>query len=282
MNFVRIGSLLLLAGLSGPAPASPTAPSLAPRPRTRRAVLQDALRRFDEAVAIQNTDAARAEQLYREALGGFEALIDEGIRNAYLYYNTANTQVHLGEIGRAIANYRRGLRLRPADPDLKRNLEVARRRCARPIPPTATGAVARTLFFWHYDTSPAGRAAVAVAAYVVLWLLLLLRLFVRRARAALGWTAVGLGVVASATGFSVSWDAGLIRQNLEGVIIADQAVLRKGNGEGYQPQLVQPLPEGVEFRVLESRADVEGDRWLHVELPDGKDGWLRADRTEVF
>ncbi len=89
-------------------------------------------------------------------------------------------------------------------------------------------------------------------------------------------------LVASAVGVSAAWDHLAAEHRAEGVIVADEATLRKGNGEGYQPQLERALPEGVEFRVLERRPDADSNIWYHVELRDGKDGWLRADRTEVL
>ena len=62
-----------------------------------------------------------------------------------------------------------------------------------------------------------------------------------------------------------------------GVLVVEEAVVRKGNGEGFEPQFEQPLHEGVEFRVLDARGD-----WLQIELPDEKTGWIRADQASLI
>ena len=63
----------------------------------------------------------------------------------------------------------------------------------------------------------------------------------------------------------------------DGVVLTDDVVVRKGNSEGFEPQFLEPLHQGVEFRVLEQRTG-----WLSIELPDGKTGWIRADAAGVF
>ena len=63
----------------------------------------------------------------------------------------------------------------------------------------------------------------------------------------------------------------------EGVLVTNDVVVRKGNGEGYGPQFEQPLHEGVEFKVTELR-----DGWIHIELADGNQGWVREHELELF
>ncbi len=53
--------------------------------------------------------------------------------------------------------------------------------------------------------------------------------------------------------------------------------MRKGNGEGFEPQFEQPLYEGVEFAVIERR-----NEWIHIRLPDNKAGWIRRRKAELI
>lgn len=275
LPLVTSGLLLVFAE---PSPA----PGGAATPATRREILETALSRFDQAVDLKDHGSQQARRLYRESLRGFDALIRDGVNNGHLYYDAANAHLRLGEVGPAIADYRRALRLLPSDQDVRRNLNFARSLCEIQIPPTPQGAILQTIFFWHFDTSLRSRKHVALATYVLFWMVLVGWLLFRRRGVVFGWSTAALAAVALAVGISVGWDMGARQHDRQGVIISDAAVLRKGNGEGYQPQLERPLSEGVELRILEDRSDAKKNVWYHVELPDGKDGWVRADQTEII
>ena len=60
-----------------------------------------------------------------------------------------------------------------------------------------------------------------------------------------------------------------------GVLIQDDVMVRKGNADSYTPQFDAPINGGVEFRILESQPV-----WLHVEFPNGEDGWIPRDAAE--
>jgi len=269
----------LLAALAPAMADAAFAPSHAPGRASR---LVTALDQFDEAVSLRDHGSPEAQRLYRGALAGFEALIRDGVRNGHLYYNAANAQIRLGELGPAIANYRRALRLLPGDKDVRRNLTFARGLCEVQIAPSAAGAVAESLLFWHYETSPQARTTAALAFYVLFWLLLLAKRLSGRRLPFLTGSAIIAGLVALTLGCSVTWETMAATYHSEGVVTNRETPLRKGNGEGYDRQLERPLPEGVEFRIIERRSDTEANPWFHVELRDGTDGWLRADQTEVI
>ena len=62
----------------------------------------------------------------------------------------------------------------------------------------------------------------------------------------------------------------------QGVTIRDGVMVRKGNGEGFEPQFAEPLSQGVEFRVLEKRPG-----WLRIRLGDEKTGWIAANQAST-
>lgn len=253
---------------------------LAAEPPSAREVLEQALAQFDKAVAHPDPKGAEATALYREALAGFQSVADAGHRNGHLYYNIANAHFRLGELGKAILNYRRAENLIPGDTDVRRNLSFARSLCEVRIDPKPTTALLRTILFWHYESSPGARTAVALTAYGAFWMLLFVLLLTRRRNAATAALAVALGVVWLACGISVAVETSPNMTEREGVVIAHEATLRKGNGEAYEPQLDRPLTEGIEFRILETRQGGAGNVWHHIELADGKDGWVKDDQIE--
>ena len=60
----------------------------------------------------------------------------------------------------------------------------------------------------------------------------------------------------------------------QGVTTSDGVMVRKGNGDGFDPQFAEPLSQGVEFRVLQRRPG-----WLLIRLGDGKSGWISATQA---
>ena len=63
----------------------------------------------------------------------------------------------------------------------------------------------------------------------------------------------------------------------EGVLVSQEVIVRKGDGNAYEPQFNEPLHEGVEFKVTNRRRG-----WLHIELPDGNRGWINERDAETF
>ena len=90
----------------------------------------------------------------------------------------------------------------------------------------------------------------------------------RRMGVPAAWCCGVLGVVLLAT---VVVDANASVWRPVGVTVADQVVVRKGNGDGFSPAFAEPLSQGVEFRVLEERPG-----WLHIRLSNGKTGWIKS------
>jgi tetratricopeptide (TPR) repeat protein len=241
----------------------------------RVVLLDEAQRAFDRGVELRQASPAEAASSFRQAADKFQLIVDSGLRNGRLYYNLANACLESGRLGRAIANYRRAARLLPGDGRVEHNLNYARSLRRDQIEAAGQQAFLHTLFFWHYGTSPRLRYVPAVALYVLFWLLMIARTFVRRWR--WRYVLVPVLVVWVVLGCSVAVEAYQRSTSLAGVLVADEVVVRKGNGEGFEPQFKQALHEGLEFAVLERRHD-----WLLIELPDGKTGWVRADQAELI
>ena len=73
----------------------------------------------------------RAETLYRNqdfqgAMGLYEELLKDGLRTSALYYNLGNAYYKADDVGKAVLNYERALRLSPEDQELRHNLAFVR------------------------------------------------------------------------------------------------------------------------------------------------------------
>lgn len=241
----------------------------------REAVLREAMLEADRGASVRLASSQQAQEAFANAAAKFQLLVDSGVRNGRLYYNLANAYLESGRVGQAILNYRRAEELLPGDGRIEHNLRFARSLCRTQIEKEASRAFVDTLLFWHHGSSLLSRFRIAIVVNLVLWLLVLCAVLLPRYR--WRYAIVPVVLVWLAIGFSVVADAKQAGTRLDGVLTADEVMVRKGNGERFAPQFEQMLYQGVEFRLLEEHLD-----WWHIELPDGKNGWIKADQAELI
>ena len=122
-----------------------------------------------------------------------------------------------------------------------------------------------------------------MGAWILFWTLLSMRFSRRRenthesemSRAAwlTGiWATIAIAVIAAGT---LIFDTAVTQMYPVGVLTGNEVVLRSGNGDGFGAIVEEPLQEGVEFTILESRPG-----WWRIELADGTIGWIPIDDAE--
>jgi hypothetical protein len=240
----------------------------------RMTLLAEAQASYERGLALRRTDPGGADVAFRKAVEGFQTLVDEGITNGRLHYNLANAHLQTGEVGRAILHYRRAEALIAGDPKLGHNLEYARSLRRNQIAPSGERALADALLGWHERTTLRGRVGVFALCYILFWAFL--GAAVVRPGALLRWLAVAAAAICLAPGISVAADL-FTSSDREAVVLADDVVVRKGNSEGFEPQFLEPVHQGLEVRVLDERVG-----WLYIELPNAKTGWIRADQAALI
>jgi len=237
----------------------------------RRTLLDEAQAAYDRGASILPTEPVAAREAFRTAATRFQQLVDDGIRNGPLYYNLGNAYLQSGDLGRAILGYRAALEYEPGDPSLLHNLEHARSLRRNQIAPSGERALREALLGWHDRTSLGVRFAVFATTWFGFWILLTVTRFRRVPGAA--WIAVACAVFWLATGVSVGADLAKGRPPA-GVVLADEVVVRKGNGDGFAPQFEETLHPGVEFILRDERPG-----WIEIELPNETTGWIRRDEA---
>lgn len=218
--------------------------------------------------ANQTRDPQEAKDLYGKAVLRFERIIREGgVQNGKLYYNIGNAYFRMDDIGRAILNYRHAQQFIPNNLNLNQNLDYARQRRMDKIDEPQRTRVLKTLFFWHYDLSTGFRSFLFAVSFVLVWVVLGARLFVRKQF--LNWT-IGISALVSAL-FLLSLLVEMIslRSTRPGVILAEEVVARKGDSQSYERSFTEPLHAGTEFTLSEDRGD-----WYYIQLADGRRCWL--------
>jgi len=205
---------------------------------------------------------------YDEAVRAYEGVIASGRASGALFFNLGNAHMKKGELGRAILNYERALRLLPNDPDVMANLAYAREQAkdeAEPAP-----------LWWRLLFPLAERARTATLAWAwtglwaLFWAVLALRFAWPQRRQVVGRAAWAVGLVAVVVGASLA--ARLAEVDLQGAAVVVQ--------KGEAPVRFEPSEAGTEhFKVGEGThlevTQEQGD-WVQVRRRDGRRGWLHA------
>ncbi len=237
---------------------------------------------FRQANDLAGTGGAddEAKKLYVRAAMHYERIVDEGgIRNAKLYYNLGNAYLLNGDLGRAIANFRRAEKLDSADADIQKNLAFARSRRIDKVQVQTQKKVMRTLFFWHYDFSLRVRFLAGCVAFGGLFVFLTLLVWLSKPglRGGLRAGAAISFMIAVCFLASVGVESFHEAKQPCGVIIAESVVARQGDGTNYLPSFKEPLHGGTEFELIEQRLG-----WLEIQLSDGSQGWVPDGSAELL
>lgn len=240
-------------------------------PADRFVIVEAAQSSYDRAIELLPSDPAAARGLFQESVTAYRDAALAGATSGELSFNLGNALVQSGETGRAIAAYLDAQRLLPGDPRVEANLAHARSLVAGAPPLPSPSSLDGVAGLWN-DLPASSRVTLAVAGWIALWSLV-------AAGVATGWNArvpwrltvaiAGtVGVVAGAT-LGVDW----MRWHLHprGVLVANDVIARKGNGEGFAPAFTTPLPSGAEFTLVESRPG-----WYSIKVGDGQTGWIRS------
>ena len=216
-------------------------------------------------------NAAYEEGEAQKAVDLYEAMLAVGTESGQLHYNLGNAYLRNGQLGQAIASYRRSQGFLPRNEDIRANLAFARRSAKDAIAPPAPSAAISTLLFWHFGLSRSELAATVLVLNLLFWGVLALRLF-RRGSEILRWLTFGILLLLLAAGGSLA--AHYFFPSKVAVIIPQEVGAH--NGPSAEAVVRFKLHAGTEVAVRDQRDD-----WLRVALPDGQQGWIRGDWAEV-
>jgi hypothetical protein len=224
----------------------------------------------DPVQALRRAHDAYEAGDYGAAIAGYRALVDSGYVHPLLHYDLGNAYLRHGDLGRAIASYRRASAGAPRDQDVKANLAYARKSARDAVAPPEAPVVWRTLFAWHFVLSRVEFWIAVIVLNALLWSLLALRLWWRSE--AVTWAAVVTGVLLAAGVTS------LVLHELAparvAVVVPRQVDARAANQNDGVVRF--KLHAGSEVLVRDERAG-----WLRIVLPSGEQGWIEAGQAEV-
>jgi len=237
-------------------------------------LFSEGIRLFQEGAEKEEKDEAAGRALYKDALVRFLRIAEEGKgKNSKLFYNIGNTYYKLGEIGEAILWYRKAQMLAPRDVNIRDNLAFVRSLRIDSLEEKEVSRLLRTILFFHYKIPHSirvilfciGAAAAWTAASYYLW---------KRKGLAVMLVSACIGMIFF---ISITVDSLLEKQSPGGVITVQEVTARKGDNETYESSFTEPLHEGVEFVLVDTRPG-----WYYIELPDSSRTWVPEKSAQLI
>lgn len=202
---------------------------------------------------------------FREAAELYQSLAKSGETTAALFYNLANADYRLGDLGQAILNYERALALEPHYPEAAANLRLVRDK-ARAL------ELKRNAFeqFVARGTTTQYSVAAAVAFWIAAFAIA--GLFLAWRGSALVATLAVLAVLTFAGAVYVLYS--LRSEQLLAIVTAKNVDARLATADSAGTVLV--LPAGSEVKILSTRGD-----WSYAALPNDLRGWIPANSVQL-
>ena len=246
--------------------------SAAAEPRSLEETLGEAAATYTKALNTERRDPRLEE--FRRSQRLFASLANRGVATAALYTNLGNAALQAENLGAAVLGYRRALELDADYPRAAQNLDHVRSLLPPWVPRPEPAGVLDSLFFWHRTVAVRVRELLAAVCFAAL--ALLISASIRFRQSALRNAAILPGLAWLAVAGSLALDPGAEGRD-EAVVTVSEAVARAADSSLAPSAFPQPLPAGVELRILEERAP-----WLRVRLANGRDAWLnRSSVTRI-
>lgn len=233
---------------------------------------------ISSAVAVDFSAGVRAydQAAYQEAVNHFLAAVQDDPYSAEAWYNLGNACYKSGSPGKAIAAYRKALKLKPGDADILFNLRFVQDRTLDKLSPPDRPFILLLADRPASLLSVSGWSLVTLIFSVlgfVLFLIYILSASVSLKRLAF-FASVGIWAAAF---LSFSLTAHRYRHLLDdaAVITANSAsLLSEPNENGTRLML---LKEGASLRFIEFQGE-----WARVVLPDGTHAFVKKESVDVI
>lgn len=221
---------------------------------------------------MQLANNAYLEGDFEVAIAGYETLVQQGIRDATLYYNLGSAYYEARQLGQALLYFKRAQQLIPRDAQLAANIALVRnervdffaneRNWIDQLTAVTSGIMTLgelrwlTLFLWGW-----------FFIIMTIWLL------IARWRDLLLRPMIVLGILTIVVVSLYLPRVYSVTERPEAVVLSLSTQVMSGPGDDYLP--IFQLFAGAELRIL----DVKGD-WARFVLPDGRQGWVTIDQIE--
>lgn len=220
------------------------------------------------AMEYKKGDYALAAQLYSD-------MIRDGVTSAEVYYNLGNCHFKMKDIGHAVLNYERALKLDARNPDVLYNLAIVNSLTKDDLQP------AQRLFIlqWWLDASSILPAQIWLGLHIFLFTIFLFFagyfLIIKHDRKKRrGFRLAILSLVLSVLFLALGWQRHYSTQRVqEAVVVSEEVTVMSGPGADNTG--LTDFHEGTKLQVLGV-----ADDWYEIKSSDGHRGWVPGSDIE--
>lgn len=223
----------------------------------------------DAAIEFSHANQLYAEGKFSDAARAYESILNSGVVSQNLLFDYGNAEFKSGNLGRAVAAYRRAAMLAPRDADVRANLDFARNQ--------VQGPTWRQTWWENWLAGLSLNEWTALAA-ITFWLAFILFAAIQFRpvwKNALRAPARGFAVAAAFFCACLVAAATVHFSDSIAVVVLPDAVTRVGPFDDAQN--VFAVHDGAELSVLDRR-----NGWVQVSDGSGRTGWMKNSQVEVL
>ena len=224
----------------------------------------------DSMILFEEANDAYEKGYYQKAIRSYESIVNFGIENAIVYYNLGNSYFKNRQLGKAILNYERALRINPNDEDIRYNLMYAKSF----INQEETKKPPLNRFIQNLYQIFSLNELTIILSIMYFLLAVFLCLMILKKNSFLFWTNISLGIIflLNFVWFYSRFYQEEITKSV--IVIASESNVYNGPGEEYSIGFV--VPEGKKLIILGKK-----EEWSIIGLKErGLKGWIHKDSIE--
>lgn len=222
-------------------------------------------------------DSAYIRNDFTTAIQIYEMILRTG-ESADIYYNLGNSYYKIGDIAKAILNYERALILKPANKDIRSNLEIARAKTVDKVTDVPE------LFFITWLKSITNSmgiqswAIIAISFFLLFIVSIYIFFFSTKivARKTFFILALFFLVFCVIANISAAFQRRVRLNRMNAIIISPSVTIRSTPNDNGTSLFI--LHEG---RKVFIKDDSMND-WKEIQLEDGNVGWVKKNDLEVI
>lgn len=214
---------------------------------------------------------------YEDAISLYKRILDNGYDSGALYYNIGNSYFRLGELGYAILNYEKAIKIDPGNEDAHYNLRLVNARIVDRIKELPDVPI---MAYWDIVVTSFSLNGW-LTIFLVFWILLLASIavyyLVGRAKVQRFALMYGLFNITMIIIVGIFLLSSLhLESTTDYGILLKSTVTAKSSPDANQADAFV-IHEGIKFQIEEELSD-----WTRIKLADGKVGWLPNDSFEAI